>query len=206
MELPHVGEQCSLKECRRLDYLPVKCTACKQIFCSEHFRFEAHHCPDEKSDGQQVMHHRQVNIKCPLCNRAVPLRATESPDHAVNEHITRNCFVETKEKVFSNQCSMTSCKRKELMPLTCERCRLNHCLSHRHPADHLCEGRKKVVEPPRAVPQHTHSIASINFGRSFQDDLSEEEALKVAIERSKQEAKKAQKKPSKSLTKSCKLN
>lgn len=36
MELPNCGQQCALPACRRLDFLPVVCTACQQCFCTEH--------------------------------------------------------------------------------------------------------------------------------------------------------------------------
>ncbi|XP_017460786.1 PREDICTED: AN1-type zinc finger protein 2A-like, partial [Rhagoletis zephyria] len=117
MEFPDLGEHCSLKECRQLDFLPIKCSSCKQIFCSNHFRFEAHHCPVASEEEQKSSATSQDPV-CPLCNRPVPIKAGESADYKVSEHIDKNCASEEREKVFKNRCSVGGCKRRELMPLT----------------------------------------------------------------------------------------
>lgn len=88
---------------------------------------------------------------CPLCNRAVPIKAGESADFKVSEHIDKNCASEEREQVFKNRCSRPGCKKRELMPLTCESCRLNHCLTHRHPTDHQCQGPAKRKIPSSSV-------------------------------------------------------
>merc|ERR1712107_726566 len=58
----------------------------------------------------------------------------------VSNHIENNCQVRRKEKVFSNRCNKPKCKKKELVPCICDICKLNFCLTHRHPADHDCKG------------------------------------------------------------------
>ncbi|KAL4695997.1 hypothetical protein H8958_011801 [Nasalis larvatus] len=45
MEFPDLGKHCSEKTCKQLDFLPVKCDACKQDFCKDHFTYAAHKCP-----------------------------------------------------------------------------------------------------------------------------------------------------------------
>lgn len=42
----HIGKQCSDPLCHLVDFLPFTCTHCKQSFCQEHYRVEAHKCPD----------------------------------------------------------------------------------------------------------------------------------------------------------------
>ncbi|KAI8320061.1 hypothetical protein GQ54DRAFT_319272 [Martensiomyces pterosporus] len=44
MELPHIGSNCALDGCAKLDFLPVSCSYCRQRFCSEHGNPHAHHC------------------------------------------------------------------------------------------------------------------------------------------------------------------
>jgi len=44
MELPQIGEQCSVKECALLDFLPVKCAHCSQNFCKDHSFASNHQC------------------------------------------------------------------------------------------------------------------------------------------------------------------
>lgn len=39
-----------------------------------------------------------------------------------------------------NRCSVKGCKQKEVVPVICDQCKLNHCLKHRHPTDHSCKG------------------------------------------------------------------
>ncbi|XP_072169250.1 AN1-type zinc finger protein 1-like [Diadema setosum] len=48
----------------------------------------------------------------------------------------------------SYDCTLSGCKRAELVPVTCEHCHKNFCLSHRHQADHQCEMLSKEEEPP----------------------------------------------------------
>lgn len=39
-----VGAICSEASCRRQDFLPTSCFACKRLFCQEHYRPELHSC------------------------------------------------------------------------------------------------------------------------------------------------------------------
>ncbi|XP_057551289.1 AN1-type zinc finger protein 2A isoform X2 [Hippopotamus amphibius kiboko] len=45
MEFPDLGKHCSEKTCKQLDFLPLKCDACDEDFCSGHFAYAAHKCP-----------------------------------------------------------------------------------------------------------------------------------------------------------------
>jgi predicted nucleic acid binding AN1-type Zn finger protein len=45
-----------------------------------------------------------------------------------------------KFQVFGNQCTMKGCKKKEVVPVICDQCRMNFCLRHRHALDHSCKG------------------------------------------------------------------
>ncbi|XP_046912214.2 AN1-type zinc finger protein 2A [Dermatophagoides farinae] len=141
MEFPDLGKHCALKECNRLDFLPIKCSSCEKIYCSEHYMYQAHHC-----ESNRIQDH-QVPI-CPMCNCPVPLKFGESLDEKVGEHIDRNCDGKSnsKTKVYKNRCSVDGCKQKELMELECDKCGLNHCLRHRHPADHDCRGRNNKTK------------------------------------------------------------
>lgn len=133
MELPHLGKQCSEKTCRQLDFLPMKCDACSEIFCTNHLQYEDHRCSSSYKKNIQVP-------VCPLCNHPIPVPRGTVPDLAVSEHIENNCEVRSKKAVFSNRCNKPKCKKKELVPIVCDTCRLNFCLTHRHPTDHDCRG------------------------------------------------------------------
>lgn len=143
MEFPNLGQQCALNECKQLDFLPVKCDACDQIFCAHHYTYEAHKCSKAKARDVQVP-------VCPICSEPVPSKRGQLPDVAVSLHIDRNCRKNDKldpsERVPppSNleKCNYGRCKQKDIIYLECNECRSKFCLKHRHSLDHQCPGPK----------------------------------------------------------------
>ncbi|XP_037927502.1 AN1-type zinc finger protein 2A [Teleopsis dalmanni] len=135
MEFPHLGEHCSEKTCNRLDFLPLKCEACEKVFCSTHFT--------NHGDCPGALKNVQVPV-CPLCGMPVPTAPGVLPDITVGRHIDKQCKSDSK-KIFTNRCSHTGCKRKELIPVTCSICKQNFCLRHRHTADHDCKSTNSSV-------------------------------------------------------------
>ena len=130
MELPHLGEQCDWKECGQLDFLPIKCYSCKNKFCTDHFQYENHECPERHTKDVQVP-------VCPLCDQPVPTAKGLSPDTTVSAHIDRDCksdpAVAKRNKVYTNRCTVKKCKQKEMMKVECVTCKQSFCLKHRHP-------------------------------------------------------------------------
>ncbi|XP_074599267.1 AN1-type zinc finger protein 1-like [Brevipalpus obovatus] len=70
-EFPHIGDRCF--RCQDLDFLPVECEFCKNVFCKIHFSVQSHECPafveqdrvvSEKSDNHE-------HVKCAFCNEVV---------------------------------------------------------------------------------------------------------------------------------------
>ncbi|KAM4820622.1 AN1-type zinc finger protein 2A isoform 1-T2 [Thomomys bottae] len=136
MEFPDLGKHCSEKTCKQLDFLPLKCDACKQDFCKDHFTYAAHMCP--------FAFKKDIRVPvCPLCNIPVPVKKGELPDVVVGKHMDRDCArcAVPKEKVFTHRCSQEGCRRKEMLQLPCVQCRRNFCIQHRHPLDHGCGPR-----------------------------------------------------------------
>ncbi|XP_033744313.1 AN1-type zinc finger protein 2A-like [Pecten maximus] len=136
MELPHLGDHCSNKSCKQLDFLPMKCDACSQIFCGEHIMYNCHQCAESYKKDNQVP-------VCPLCNKPVPIKKDEVPDAVVGQHIDNDCQSDParkRRKIYTNRCSHKGCKQKELIPVTCDKCQKNFCLKHRNEMDHDCEG------------------------------------------------------------------
>ncbi|NXX36810.1 ZFN2B protein, partial [Nicator chloris] len=193
-----------------LDFLPLKCDACEQIFCTDHITYAQHNCTSAYKKDVQVP-------VCPLCNTPVPVRREEMPDIVVGEHIDRDCKsdpAQRKRKIFTNKCLKPGCKQKEMMKVICDQCHKNYCLKHRHPLDHDCSGAghplskaghaavtraqassSKVVtaSSSRAArpADSSSSPASALQTRStsppavvLQNGLSEEEALQRALEMS----------------------
>ncbi|CAF4427943.1 unnamed protein product [Rotaria sp. Silwood2] len=137
MELPQLGEHCSVKTCNRLDFLPMKCDSCSSIFCKDHIKYDEHQCP--------LSFRKNVQIPiCPLCNQAVPYEyRDQSPDRLVSAHIDRDCksdpALKKRAKVYTNKCSVSSCKQREAIQVKCEKCLKTFCLRHRFPDDHKCQ-------------------------------------------------------------------
>ncbi|XP_056391134.1 AN1-type zinc finger protein 2A-like [Hyla sarda] len=137
MEFPDLGKHCSEVTCKQLDFLPMKCDACEDVFCKDHITYNQHKCSSAYKKDVQVP-------VCPLCGTAVPVKRGELADIAVGQHIDRNCsndHSKRKQKIFTNRCCKPGCKRKELMKIECDRCHSNFCLSHRHPLDHDCTSK-----------------------------------------------------------------
>ncbi|XP_012672242.1 AN1-type zinc finger protein 2A isoform X2 [Clupea harengus] len=141
MEFPDLGEHCSETSCKRLDFLPMRCDACEEIFCKDHITYANHKCTSSYKKDVQVP-------VCPLCNTPIPTKRGEMPDIKVGEHIDRDCKsdpAQRKRKIFTNKCSKGGCKQKEMIRVTCDQCHSNYCLKHRHPLDHDCKTEAQPV-------------------------------------------------------------
>lgn len=177
MELPHLGHNCSEPTCKKLDFLPIRCDACKEIFCCEHYQFKNHNCP------KSYIKDNQVPI-CPLCNIPIPIKFGESPDVIVGAHIDNDCQsdpAKSRRKVFTNRCNFKGCKKKEIIPVICNDCKLNFCLKHRFPDDHKC------LKKPQSKSRLLNEVANISSHysqrgfSSVQGNMSEDEALARAL-------------------------
>lgn len=192
MEFPHIGKNCSYTSCNKLDFLPYKCGACKEVFCSDHFAYAKHECQAPNTRNVQVP-------ECPLCGKPVPGKRGEPPDVAVGAHIDNLCTSdpakERRKKVFTNHCTFKGCKNKEMVPLVCSECTLNFCLRHRHAADHACEGRlaaKKRQAAEAAMARMKAAEDRMNLNKPLvgapvttfsevQGNMTEDEALAHAL-------------------------
>ncbi|XP_073503428.1 AN1-type zinc finger protein 2B isoform X2 [Phyllobates terribilis] len=209
MEFPDLGQHCSEPTCKQLDFLPLKCDACEQIFCKDHVTYALHNCSSAYKKDVQVP-------VCPLCNIPIPVKRGQTPDIVVGEHIDRDCKsdpAQQKRKIFTNKCGKPGCRQKELMKVICEDCHGNFCLKHRHPLDHECKGKSAPISQAghaallrsqassskapassshtvaRPAPQPQHSRASVPSpappaAAALQNGLTEEEALQRALEMS----------------------
>lgn len=195
MELPHMGKHCSQNYCNKLDFLPMKCDACGEIFCSEHFSYQTHSCHSSYKKDVQVP-------ICPLCGEPVPTARDVSPDVTVGAHIDQFCKSE-KKKIYTNRCSFKNCKKKELVPFSCRVCQQNYCLKHRHTLDHECHGAsggapqrslaaqaalQRQQQSSRSTSQPVQSRSNVSqLATAVQGNMSEDEALARALALSMQE-------------------
>ncbi|KAJ0001226.1 hypothetical protein NQD34_006246 [Periophthalmus magnuspinnatus] len=172
MEFPDLGEHCSEKTCKRLDFLPMKCDACQEIFCKDHITYANHKCTSSYKKDIQVP-------VCPLCNIPIPVKRGEMPDIKVGEHIDRDCKSDPAQRkrkastllllhlIFTNKCSKGGCKQKEMMRVTCDQCHLNYCLKHRNPLDHDCKtDGKPLSKSGHAAVMRSHGASSTSASGS----------------------------------------
>ncbi|EHB12920.1 AN1-type zinc finger protein 2A, partial [Heterocephalus glaber] len=101
MEFPDLGKHCSEKTCKQLDFLPLKCDACEQDFCKDHFTYAGHKCPSAFKKDVQVP-------VCPLCNVPIPIKRGAIPDVVVGEHMDRDCTNHPGKKKKVRTCSRSS--------------------------------------------------------------------------------------------------
>ncbi|XP_072170989.1 AN1-type zinc finger protein 2B-like isoform X2 [Diadema setosum] len=166
MEFPELGQHCHESTCKQLDFLPMKCDACSNVFCKDHITYVKHNCAAGFQKDVQVP-------VCPLCNKPVPIKRGEPPDIGVSDHIDRECQSDPavkKRKVYANRCNKKGCKQKELVPILCSSCQLNFCLKHRHTSDHDCQGFQgsgKSVSKPGAAAINRQQASSSRGGRAM---------------------------------------
>ncbi|XP_054715859.1 AN1-type zinc finger protein 2A-like [Uloborus diversus] len=210
MEFPDLGKHCSVTTCNMLDFLPMKCDACSEIFCKDHFNYLNHSCKNAYKKDVQVP-------VCPLCNNPVPSKRGEQPDIAVGQHIDRDCQADpaiAQRKIYTNKCFVKGCRQKEVIKITCDSCKKTYCLTHRHPSDHKCQEQKPMPAAQAAgaaaiaraqkfkFPWTTNQNSASVVERkqvispmpevcvnSVQGKLSEDEALALALHKSLNETK-----------------
>ncbi|PVD20872.1 hypothetical protein C0Q70_19035 [Pomacea canaliculata] len=87
-------------------------------------------------------------------------------------------------------CNLPGCPKRELVPVLCEHCHLNFCLSHRHQQDHICSQIKKELDSTATAPQRVSQILGQCKGqkKSFKTARSREMAAKVALMKLKAQA------------------
>ncbi|XP_072040014.1 AN1-type zinc finger protein 2A-like [Amphiura filiformis] len=166
MEFPDVGEHCSEKTCKQLDFLPMKCDACGSIFCRDHILYDKHSCSSS--------HLKDIQVPvCPLCNKPVPVKRGQQPDIGVSDHIDNECQSDKaikKRKVYANRCTLKGCKQKELVQVLCDACHKNFCLRHRHTLDHDCKGfqgsGRPISKAGAAAANRTAGSSQQNRSRS----------------------------------------
>ncbi|XP_031567224.1 AN1-type zinc finger protein 1-like [Actinia tenebrosa] len=87
-------------------------------------------------------------------------------------------------------CCFDGCKNRELFPVSCEHCKLNFCLGHRHQVDHQCTALPKVqveLSSDERLKQITgKEMSKVKKGRS--GVKNEARAAKVALMKLKMNA------------------
>eukprot|EP00933_Yihiella_yeosuensis_P073371 TRINITY_DN82019_c0_g1_i1.p1 TRINITY_DN82019_c0_g1~~TRINITY_DN82019_c0_g1_i1.p1 ORF type:complete len:230 (-),score=33.36 TRINITY_DN82019_c0_g1_i1:482-1114(-) len=137
--LSDAGKHCAVAHCRQCDFLPFTCSQCQDVFCLDHFRFEAHNCPNAAGLDQRV-------LVCPLCGSGVKLVQGEDPNITWERHVAPGggcAHSSGSSKVTSKaRCPVPGCK--EILTssgsISCPKCNLKTCLKHRFEDQHDCPG------------------------------------------------------------------
>lgn len=66
MEFEDLGKHCAY--CQQKDILPFQCNCCKEYYCLEHIRRDAHKCPKANANDNTV-------IICTKCDQPIQLLA-----------------------------------------------------------------------------------------------------------------------------------
>eukprot|EP00188_Purpureofilum_apyrenoidigerum_P002072 Plantae.Rhodophyta-Purpureofilum_apyrenoidigerum.ctg22341.p1 GENE.Plantae.Rhodophyta-Purpureofilum_apyrenoidigerum.ctg22341~~Plantae.Rhodophyta-Purpureofilum_apyrenoidigerum.ctg22341.p1 ORF type:complete len:341 (+),score=40.94 Plantae.Rhodophyta-Purpureofilum_apyrenoidigerum.ctg22341:58-1023(+) len=149
MEFDHVGGRCSVRDCGVHDFLPVRCDACKGVFCTEHFGYTEHEC---KAGLLKRSTQANATTTCSECGELVVLRKNEDPDAEFARHIAQVCGRKTRNRM----CEHEKCKVREVIPIECKTCQKTFCLPHRNELDHECTNARAQRNIKREVKQMSH--------------------------------------------------
>ncbi|KAJ5068054.1 zinc finger an1-type domain 2a [Anaeramoeba ignava] len=131
------GVNCSFSECKRLDFLPIKCELCGKSFCSDHSNPEKHNCPKFEKKIDRVV------PSCPICGKVVIVKPNEDVNNIVNQHIESGCKTHLSKIGHKFRCTFPGCGKREPFEARCSKCGKNFCLNHRNPLHHNCNSKKK---------------------------------------------------------------
>ncbi|KAF6757431.1 hypothetical protein DFP72DRAFT_891131 [Ephemerocybe angulata] len=131
----NIGTQCADPLCRLVDFLPFKCPHCESSFCQEHYKVDAHKCPEYDETK-----HNRVAPDCPFCHIPVAVRPGQDPNERLELHFERECSVLTGKTQAKNtpHCAKGTCRKVLFSPIKCDTCRQQFCPAHRFPSDHTC--------------------------------------------------------------------
>lgn len=168
MEFPDLGKRCTADACNMFDFLPYTCVNCKKIFCQDHFKLQAHHCPSLQDPSMDV----RVPI-CPICDKPVPVKRGNDPNIRMNQHIQSNCSdLEPKN---DNTCRKKGCSTKMLVPMHCPECGLSFCVKHRLEVDHQCQGKpskKSSIIPAKSQSKKDPQPSRADMERQRRERLA----------------------------------
>ncbi|KPP62106.1 AN1-type zinc finger protein 2A-like, partial [Scleropages formosus] len=172
MEFPELGEHCSEKSCKRLDFLPMKCDACEEIFCKDHITYANHKCTSSYKKDIQVP-------VCPLCNTPIPIKRGEMPDIKVGQHMDRDCKSDPAQRKRKSQ-GMTPSSTAASSSRGSSRSVPNGLNSPR--TQHVSVSRSHSAADPNPSMPSMSGQNVISPSLSLQAGMTEEQALQRALE------------------------
>uniref|UniRef100_A0A7S1QN69 RanBP2-type domain-containing protein n=1 Tax=Alexandrium catenella TaxID=2925 RepID=A0A7S1QN69_ALECA len=128
------GAHCAVGDCRQRDFLPFSCDQCGQLFCLDHFRYEAHSCTRAAGKDNRV-------LVCPLCQKGVKLVVGEDPNVTWERHVATDCAAPSGgAPPKKERCPVPGCKEQltSINRFDCGLCGRRVCLKHRFEDAHGC--------------------------------------------------------------------
>ena len=116
MEFPELGQQCYVKSCQQIDFLPIKCSRCQGTFCKDHSSLDGHACSslsDEKPIVKSEIARTECSLdncskdvmaNCPLCRIDFCMNHRLEADHkcaSIGHNVTEDFLPKTKAVVDS---------------------------------------------------------------------------------------------------------
>ncbi|KAJ9476962.1 CDC48-associated ubiquitin-like/zinc finger protein 1 [Pseudozyma hubeiensis] len=168
-----IGERCAFDECHREDFLPFKCSDCRQHYCSNHFRPQAHRCA--YYDAADVDYRVPL---CPICdNPPEGWKRDQDPNIAMDRHLSGQCpmldsngylksdaalpkSTQMKRVKKTNECSFVKCSKIMVVPIKCPQCSASFCPSHRAPNQHSCKHVSASSSPESSSTRLANNTSS----------------------------------------------
>ncbi|XP_065186322.1 AN1-type zinc finger protein 1-like isoform X2 [Sycon ciliatum] len=128
----NIGQQCFERTCHQLDFLPITCPGCQQVFCRQHSQPSSHDCPAK--DGRQLAtpsevpsadsvqtscdiaecsRHDLVAVLCHHCHKRFCLKHRHAVDHDCPSLLAANETASTKVTVPSLYGTKTSTDKSD---------------------------------------------------------------------------------------------
>ncbi len=167
METLDKGKHCAEKFCNQLDYLPMKCKACNEFFCSEHFKYENHGCEKAKMFDYKIP-------VCDQCHKTIEFKRGKNLDLCLQEHM-QNCQLRAEDQNSKQQmkkyCNFKSCKSKEIFRFECDECQMIFCNRHRLHEDHVthlpssksCAEQVRLMRNKKLISNSSSNITSFGI-------------------------------------------
>ena len=101
MEFPNTGVRCSTKDCKQLDFLPITCNHCYNVYCKDHFHVSSHACSnfvDNVATGKE----KTTTFSCThgLCTDRSPVEmlCVKCKKHFCLLHRYHGCLEQSEEE------------------------------------------------------------------------------------------------------------
>lgn len=101
MEFPNVGERCTVEECKQLNFLPITCSHCHDVFCEQHYLTDYHKCTSFHDNVTETKT-KFSSYVCTdeLCKNTslIEMHCIKCKKHYCLKHRHHGCSEQSKEK------------------------------------------------------------------------------------------------------------